>query len=479
MSRASNGMIWSFIERFSSQGISFVVSIVIARMVAPEIYGLIAIIQVFLIFAQVFIDSGFGNALIQKKEKKEEDFHTVFIFNMVVSVVIYLIFFLCAPYISDFYENPELTLITRIVALNLVISSLSIVQRTRLTIALDFKTQAKVSVLATVISGIVGIVMAYWGFEVWALVVQQLLLQFMQTIMLIIVVKWCPKLIFSVESFRKMFSFGSKLLINNVITSIYINLANLVIGKWYSAASLAFYNRAFTLTQLPSTNIESVMQRIIYPLTCEVQDDRERLYQTYHKYLHLTNYIILPLLTTLCVLATPIVTILLTEKWLPAAEYVSLYSINFMFYAWIDQTSSIMNAMGRSDLNLKGAFIKRPIAFVILFTSLGISIKAICIATIVASFIELVINIILTNKIMNMSVFEHVKPQFNIIIMNVLLAFVVYKTSLFLETAFCKILISGSIGILSYISMTFLFRLDERHYFKYLLTGKSRINTKI
>lgn len=463
MSRTSKGMIWSFVERFSSQGIGFIVSIIIARLVSPEEYGLLALITVFLALAQVFIDSGFGNALIQRQNRTEEDYHTVFIFNMVVALVLYLAFFFAAPLIADFYDEPRLILLTRFISLNLIISSLCIVQRTRLNIALDFKTQAKATVAATIISGVIGIVLAYQGFEVWALVVQQILFQIVNAVVLMYYSRWLPKLQFSWVSFRSMFSFGSKLLINNLITSIYINIANLFIGKYYSPASLAFYNRGFTLSQLPSTNIEAVLQRIIYPLTCEVQNDRDRLVQTYYKYLHFSHFIILPLMTLLCVLSAPLISVLLTDKWLPAAEYVSLFSINFMFYAWIDQSGSVTNAVGRSDLNLKGTFVKRPIAVIMLFIALGISVRAICIATIFTSFVELLTNMYFTNKVANLTYFQQFKSQADVIAANALMGVTTYLVSQLFDTAIFQLLAGGIVGVITYFILTFVMKLEERH----------------
>ncbi len=462
MSRTSRGMVWSFVERFSSQGISFIVGIIIARLVAPEMYGLIALITVFISFAQVFIDSGFGSALIQRQNRTEVDYNTVFIFNMVISITLYIVFFFAAPLISAFYEEPRLTLLTRFVALNFVISSLCIVQRTRLNIALDFKTQAKATVIATIISGIAGIVLAYDGFEVWALVAQQLVFQSINAVLLIRFSHWLPKFQFSWVSFKSMFSFGSKLLINSLITNLYINIANLVIGKHYSPTTLAFYNRGFTLSQLPSVNIEAVLQRIIYPITCEVQDAHERLIQTYKKYLHLSHFIILPILTLLCVLSAPLISVLLTDKWLPAAEYVSLFCVNFMVYAWTDQTGSVTNAVGRSDLNLKGTFIKRPIAFAALFVALGISVRAVCYATIFASLFELLVNMYFTKKAVQITFLDQIKSQWDVLVVNILTGLIVYLVSLLFEIAILRLSVGVVIGFVAYICLTLLFRLEER-----------------
>lgn len=469
MSKIGNGFLWSSVERFSTQGISFLVSIIIARLVAPNMYGLIALIQVFISLGQVFIDSGFGNALIQKQNRKEIDYNTVLIFNLIVAIILYVILFISAPFIADFYGEPRLKLITRIVAFNLILSSLCIVQRTRLTIGLDFKTQAKASLIATIISGLIGIVAAYLGYEVWALVLQTILSQIIQAVVLMTISNWTPKWQFSYESFKSMFSFGSKLLVNNLITSLYINIANLTIGKFYTPASLAFYNRGFSLALLPSTNVESVLQRIIYPLTCEAQDDKDKLKFIYFKYLHLSHFFLLPILTLMCVLSVPIIYVLLTEKWLPAADFVSLFSVNFMLYAWTDQSGSVTNAVGRSDLNLRGTFIKRPIAFFLLFVSLSISVKAICYATILSSVIELIVNMHYTNKVLSISYWNQIKPQLDVIAINFLLGITIYGITLFLGSMIMKLIIGCLLGMLLYISCAYVFKLEERKFLTEIL----------
>ena len=236
MSQVSKGFFWSAVERFSIQGVSFVLGIIIARIVSPSAYGLIVMIQVFITFSQLFIDGGFANALIQKKDRNDTDYCTVFIFNMGIALLLYLLFFLCAPLIARFYVEPQLITITRVIALNLIFSSLSIVQKTRLTINLDFKTQTKAGLIAVIISGTTGVFCAYAGLEVWALVIQGLLNQLIGSIMLMYYSRWRPRMVFSVDSFRRLFSFGSKLMLSNILTGIYINLNNLIIGKKYTSA---------------------------------------------------------------------------------------------------------------------------------------------------------------------------------------------------------------------------------------------------
>ena len=279
--QAVKGVVWSAVERFSVQGIQFVLSIVIARLVAPSEYGLIAMLGIFMAIAQTFIDSGFSNALVQKKDRTEVDFSTVFYFNIVVALLVYLILYFSAPYIALFYKEPLLDIITKWVGVNIIISAFSIVQRAKLTIQLDFKTQAKASLISVVASGVLGIFFAYYGYGVWALVTQALLNNLLDTLLLWLFAHWMPKWKFSYQSFKQLFSFGSKLLLSGLLHSVYLNLYTLVIGRKYSATDVGYYNRSYSIAQYPSVNIVMIISRAIYPLQCEMQDDDERLTRSF------------------------------------------------------------------------------------------------------------------------------------------------------------------------------------------------------
>lgn len=468
MSQVARGFVWSGIERFSIQGISFILSIIIARMVSPSSYGLIVMIQVFLSFSQIFIDGGFANALIQKKERTEIDYYTVFLFNMAVAIGLYFVLFFAAPSIADFYHEPQLTDLTRVISLNLIFSSLSIVQKARLTIALDFKTQTKAGILAVLIGGICGMICAYSGMEVWALVVQGLVSQIIISMALMWYSRWLPKLQFSKVSFKKMFGFGSKLMANNLITGIYINLANLIIGKKYSAADLAFYNRGFTLTQFPSANIAEVMNRIIFPVLSRLQDDRKELIDAYEKYLHLSNYVILPLMMLLIVLAHPLIEVLLTEKWLPAVPYIQIYSLNFMLYATMLQSGNPVAAIGHSGVLLKYQFVKRAVSFVLLIATVGISVTAVCWGVLASSVFEVIINMYVLKKDIGVGFHKQVKPQMDIVLIVLLVGLSIYVWTLFVNNAYIQLFVGGIFGVLLYIVATFVFNIREKEILEQL-----------
>lgn len=466
MSQVAKGFVWSGIERFSIQGIGFILSIIIARIVSPSSYGLIVMIQVFLSFSQIFIDGGFANALIQKKERTEIDYYTVFLFNMVVAIGLYFVFFFAAPFIANFYNEPQLTDLTRVISLNLIFSSLSIVQKARLTIALDFKTQTKAGILAVIISGVCGVACAYSGMEVWALVVQGLISQVIITISLMYFSRWLPKLQFSTDSFKKMFSFGSKLMANNLITGVYINLANLIIGKRYSAADLAYYNRGFTLTQFPSTNIAEVMNRIIFPVLTRLQDDRQKLIESYTKYLHLSNYIILPLMMLLLVLAHPLIEVLLTEKWLPAVPYIQIYCLNFMFYATLLQSGNPVAAVGHSGILLKYQFVKRAVSFAFLLVTVGISVTAVCWGVLASTVFEVVINMYVLKKDLGVGFNKQIKPQLDIVSSVCIVGICVFMWTQLIDNAYLQLFVGGFIGLAIYLAISFIFNMREKGMIK-------------
>ena len=464
MSQVFRGLVWSAVERFSIQGISFLLSIIIARIVSPSAYGLIVMVQVFLSFSQLFIDGGFANALIQKKDRNETDYCTVFFFNLGVALCLYFLFFFLAPVIATFYEEPQLTSITRVISLNLILSSLALVQKTRLTIHLDFKTQTKAGLIAVIISGTIGVICAYSGFEVWALVIQGLVNQFIILISLMHFSRWKPKLIFSSQSFKRLFSFGSKLMFANILTSIYINITNLVIGKKYTSADLAFYNRGFTLSQFPSTNLSDVMNRVIYPVLTRIQDDLDSLRREYLKYLHLTHFIILPLMGMLLVLAEPLIEVLLTPKWLGAVPYLQIFCLNFMFYPLLQQSGNPVAAIGHSGVLLKAQVLKRIVALGILAVTLTISIPAVCWGILASSAFETIVNVLICRKEIGVGFRSYLKSQLDVILSVAIICVIVFFVTSLISSAFMKLLLGGILGVALYLFATWLFNFPEKVY---------------
>lgn len=460
--QAVKGVVWSAMERFSVQGIQFILAIIIARLVSPSEYGLIAMLAIFLAIAQSFVDSGFSNALIQKKGRTEVDYSTVFYFNLGVSIVIYLLLFVGAPYIAAFYKEPVLSSITRWVGLNIILSGLSIVQRAQLTIRVDFKTQAKASLIAVILSGAVAVYLAYAEYGVWALVTQSLLNTLLNTLFLWIFSHWFPSLVFSWSSFRTLFSFGFKLLLSGLLHTIYINLYSLVIGRWYSSANVGYYNRAYQFASFPSINIVSIITRAIYPVQCAMQDDDERLNATFMQYLRLSCLIIFLPMVTLAVLAKPLILILLTEKWIPAAELLSILCLAYMWYPIMVINNNILNVKGRSDYFLKAEILKKIVAIAILFVTLPYGVKILCWGVVLYNFFDMGIIIFYSRKVIRTGYREQIYNILPIFLLAMIMGGFVWITSvIFRENPIMQLSMGCIVAVLSYIVLGYLFQFKE------------------
>lgn len=468
--KAAKGVIWSAIERFSVQGIQFILTIIIARLVSPSDYGLIAMLGIFLAIAQTFIDSGFSNALIQKQDRTETDFSTVFYFNIVVGIIVYLLLYLCSPFIASFYNEPKLDLITKVVGLNLIISSFSVVQRAKLTIALNFKLQAVASLIAVVISGVVGVYMAYVGYGVWAIAVQALLNNFLNTLLLWIVAKWMPGICFSWESFKGLFGFGSKLLMADLLNTIYLNLYSLVIGKRFSATLLGYYNRTSTIAQFPSINISSIVNRALFPILCEVQNDDEKLLDTYKKAIRITAYCIFPLMTTMLCLAKPFILVALGEKWLPSSELLQILCLAYFMTPIMILMFQVLNVKGRSDYSLKAEFYKKGSSIALLFITMPFGVKIMCWGLVIYAVCDFLIMIFFLKKVLNhITLKEHFKLLSPIVGICILMAIFLLFTLFIISNPILKILAGIFIAIICFWGFSSIFKLQEYFFLKQII----------
>lgn len=459
--KAAKGVIWSAIERFSVQGIQFILSIIIARLVAPSEYGLIAMLSIFLAIAQSFIDSGFSNALIQKQNRTEIDYSTVFYFNIAVAFGLYGIFYISSPYIASFYKEPQLETIAKWVGINIIILAFSIVQRARLSIQLNFKIQAKASLIAVCISGIIGIFLAYNNYGVWSLVFQALLNNLINTILLWFFARWSPQRVFSYTSFKQLFSFGSKLMLSGFLHVIYTNLYSLVIGRKYSATDVGYYNRMSSLAQYPSINIVSVITRAIYPIQCSIQDDKEKLSKTFHQYLKIACYIIFPLMAGLAVTAEPLIKLLLTEKWLPAAPLLSILSIAYMWQPIMTINNQVLNVRGRSDYFLKAEILKKIIAIVILVITMPLGLSVLCIGILIYSFCDIIIIIYYSKKVIQTTYMKQIKEILPIFILSMSMGGFVFFIISFIENAYMQLIMGTLSGIIFILVFSLLFKIKE------------------
>lgn len=459
--RATRSVFWSAIERFSVQGIQFLLTIIIARLVSPSDYGLIAMLGIFLAIAQAFIDSGFSNALIQKQDRTNVDFYTVFYFNIIVGLAVYILLYIAAPYIAAFYDEPKLNIITKIVSANLIISSFSVIQRAILTIELNFKKQATASLIAVMASGGVGVYLAYIGYGVWAIIIQTLLNTTLNTIMLWIVTGWIPKLEFSCKSFRTLFSFGSKLLLSGILHTIYTNLYNIVIGKGFSSMDLGFYNRAYTIAFFPSNNISNIIARAVYPILCNFQNDNEKLKVSFIQYLRMASYIVFPLMIMLCILAKPLVLFLLTDKWLPMVPLLQIMCFAYMWDPIMCINNYVINSKGRSDFYLKAEILKKTIAIGILILTIQGGITMMCYGLILYSMCDMYIISRYTYKAINLSQIFQLRSLAPILLLNLVFGIGLYYGIMLFQEIIYKIIFGVFIGFGIYILFSFLLKIKE------------------
>lgn len=427
--KTAKGVIWSSVERFSVQGVQFVVMLVIARILDPKDFGLVGMLAIFLAVAQSLIDSGFSQALIRKQDRTEVDNNTVFYFNIVISSVLYLILYIIAPWVSDFYEEPELCDLMRVLCLLVIINSFGVVQRAIYTASINFKTQAKASFIAALISGAVGIWLACQGYGVWTLVWQQLLNAAINIILLWVYSNWYPKWQYSWQSFREMFAFGSKLLASGLIDTIYGNLLGLIIGKVFSAASLGYYTQADKITKLPSANIGGIIQRVTYPVLCTLQNDDEKLRHDYRMFLRLAAFIVFPLMCLLAGLAYPLVYVLLGTKWEFTAALIIPICFNMMFYPIAAINLNLLQVKGRSDLFLKLEIIKKIIGVVFLVFSIPFGLLFMCYSSIVSGLLMLYVNTYYTDKLIGVGFWMQMKDFGATLILSI----IIFVLSLFIS----------------------------------------------
>jgi O-antigen/teichoic acid export membrane protein len=455
------GVAWSSIERFSTQGVQFIIQIIIARLLLPTDYGVIAMLTIFLAISQTFIDSGFSLALVQKSDRSEIDYATVFYFNLITGFFFFLVLFLSAPLIADFYNTPILVPVTRAISFSLIISALSVVPRAKLTINIDFKTQAKASIAGVIISGGIGIWMAYSGYGVWTLVVQSLLNVGVTTLLLWILSKWFPLRVFSIKSFKRLFFYGFKLLLSGLLDTVYRNLSAVVIGKKFTAQELGFYSRSDQFAQFPSVNISGVIGRVFFPIMCEIQDDNSRLRSVYIKFLKISVYIIFPLMFGLAALAEPLIKVVLTEKWMPSVIFLQVLCFSYIWYPIHGINLTLLQAKGRSDLFLRLEVIKKIIGIVILVITIPFGILAICIGMVISSILSLVVNTYYTKQIIGLGFFKQMRSILPSLILSSTMGGIVFLLTKVGMPDILTLAIGFLVGVLYFVGVSYFTQMEE------------------
>lgn len=455
------GLAWNSIQNFANRGIEFLLMIFMARLLSPKEYGILGLTSVFMTFASIFINSGFTNALIRKKETTHADFSTVFIFNNTISIVCYVIVFLIAPYVAEFYNLPILCPVLRVLGIQIIIQGLCTVQFTILKKNLQFKKLAKIYVSSNLISGFVGLYFAWKGYSVWALVIQALTSSVINTIVLWTTTKWHPTLLFSKESFQDLFGYGSKLLASNLINGIFSEIYPIVIGKFFSPAILGNYARARHWAKFPSSNLTGILQGVSFPVLAKIQDETDRLRDIYRRMIKTSCFIIFPLMTGLAAIAKPLTLVMIGPKWVFSATLLPLICFSLMWYPIHALNLNLLQVKGRSDLFLKLEIIKKLLSIVILCISIPLGIVAMCYFSILSSLISLFINTYYTGVLINVGFQKQMRDIFPTLLLSMIMFGIVLISIHFIENIYVQLVVGILVGAIIFLGGSYLLKFPE------------------
>lgn len=465
-------MVWTFTQQIGTQLIGFVVSVVLARLLSPADFGVIALFGVLLGIGGVFISSGLATSLIRSQDSDNRDYSTVFFFNLGVSLIVYAILYVTAPLVAAFYKLPLLTSVIRVYSITLVIGALSTVQQTLLTKKMDFKRQLYISLPSLIIGGIAGIALAYYHYGVWALVYMAIIQSVISCVFFWVLSPWKPSLVFDRLRFKTHFSFGYKMALSGLLDIIFTNSYTIIIGKIYNPAQLGFYNRADSLKQLPVSNLAGALNSVTFPLFAKIQNDDVQLRIAYRTIMKLVIFIIAPVLTIMVVTAEPLFRLLFTEKWLPAVPYFRILSLAGLLYPIHAYNLHILQIKGRSDLFLRLEIIKKVLMVAIIAGSLYFGMLGLVWGQVVFSFAALFINMHYTGKFLSYNAWSQFKDLLPAIFISMFMGFIIFVSDVYCFSVFpdwLRIFLGGLIGLGLYIGMSFLLKRDELNEIKTII----------
>ena len=455
---------WRFFERCGAQFVAFFVSIVLARLLDPAVYGEIALITVFTSLLGVFIDSGLGSALIQKKNADDLDFSSVFYFNVVMCLALYGVLFMAAPFIAAFYHISHLTPVIRILGLTLIVSGVRSIQQSYVSKNLIFKKFFFATVGATLGSAIVGVAMAYMGYGVWALVGQQLTSVILGTVILWVMVNWRPKLMFSFQRLKGLFSYGWKLLVSALLDVGYGQLRQLIIGRIYTAKDLAFYNQGHHFPNVIVANINASIDSVLLPAMSAEQDDKSRVRSMTRRAISISTYIMMPMMMGLAVCAEPLVRLVLTEKWLPCVPFLRIFCFSFAFWPVHTANLNAIKALGRSDLFLKLEIIKKAIGLAAVLITMKISVMAMAYSLLVTSVLSQIINSWPNKKLLGYDYLAQLKDMFPQIALSCIMGGCVYSIQFIRFNDVPTLALQIVVGFIVYTFLSKLFKIESFNY---------------
>ena len=463
------GFAWSALQRFSVQGVQFVVMLIIAKILGPRAFGLMGMLSIFIAISQSFVDSGFSQALVRKQDRTETDNCTVFYFNIVVSVFMYAILYAIAPWVAAFYKEPQLISLLRVIGLVVIINSFAVVQRSIYTASIDFKTLAKTSFTSAMISGAVGVYLAYSGFGVWTLVWQQLVRTSVGAILLWWYSSWRPKLIYSWQSFRSLFAFGSNLLLSGLLNTLYGNIYQITIGKLFSAESLGYFSQAKNIARLPSSNINDIIGNVTYPVLSTIQNEDERLAINYRKLLRVSAFVVFPLMCGLAGVSTPLIDVFLGEQWHFAAVLLIPISLNMMWYPIHAINLNLLKVKGRSDLFLRLEILKKILGVMVLLVTTSFGVLVMCYGSILTGILALFINTYYTGKLIHVGFIRQMRDISSVLITSLSMLLLVYFVIQIFSNSLLQLIVGIVLGATYFALICFLFKFEEIDYLKSLV----------
>lgn len=456
--------IWRFTERTAAQLVTFVVSIILARILSPEYYGTIALVMVFTTILQVFVDSGLGTALIQKKDADDLDFSSVFFFNMFMCVVLYIVMYIASPYIAAFYNDKGLTPIIRFISLTIIISGVKGIQQAYVSRNMLFKRFFFSTIGGTIASAIIGIILAYRGYGVWALAIQQVSNTAIDTLILWLTVKWKPKFMFSFQRLKRLLRFGWKLLVSALLDTIYGNLRNLIIGKKYTSADLAYFDQGDKLPKAIVTNINVSIDSVLLPTMSKMQDKTEAVRTLTRRAIRISVYIVAPLMIGFACCADSLVRLVLTDKWLPCVPFIRILSVSYLFWPIHTANLNAIKAVGRSDIFLKLEVIKKAVGLALLLSTMWFGVKIMAYGLIVECLLGLIVNTWPNKKLLHYGYIDQMRDIAPSVLLSMAMGVAVYCVGLISMPEIVKVVAQITLGIVIYVAGSGIFRMKEFEY---------------
>lgn len=468
--KTKKALYWKAAEQFANQGIQFIIGVAMARMLSPSDYGITAIPAVFLALAGVFIGPGFGEALIRKPDLKEEDLSTAFFYSFGMGIFFYIVLFLSAPFIADFYETPILTPLTRVTALSFIYGAIGTPQSILLNRNLNFRTPAKITIVTQIVAGFVGIIMAYIGYGVWALVISSLVGGVIGQMSLLFAVKWYPKTGWSKKSFKYLWGYGNKMIMASLLDTGYNNITPIVVGKFYSTAALGEYNRAKSYANLPSYNVFTVIRQVSFPVLSQIQDNEPLLIATYRRMIKMSAFVIFPIMLLLAALAKPLIIIIVTDKWAGCIILLQLICFSMMWLPVHALNLNILRVKARADLLLKLEIAKKIIGLIVMCAFLPLGLVYFCAAGIVSSIVGVYINSWYTGKMYDFGFWKQLKDLCPILLLSLTMFVIIILVNSLISSLWLQLVVGLPIGVAVYLGGSMLFGFEELADIKYMFT---------